>query len=70
MWRCPLEVLQSGCLGGGKQRKLSVMFWGCVTYKGVGNLVPVDGNIDSHKYVTILEISLWPVLSKNFTGKR
>ena len=46
------------------------MFWGCVTYKGVGNLVPVDGNIDSHKYVNILETSLWQVVFKYFTGKR
>jgi len=48
-------------------------FGGCVTYKGVpgvGSLVPVDGNIDSHKYITILQTSLWPMVSKHFTGKR
>ena len=56
-WRRPHEIWQSGCLGDGKQRKLSVTFWGYITYKGVGNLVPVDGNIDSHKYVNILETS-------------
>jgi len=44
--------------------------WGCVTYKGIGKLVPVHGNIDSHKYVSILETSLLPVVSKYFTGKR
>jgi len=51
-------------------RKLSVMFWGCVTYNGVGILAPVDGNIDSYKSVEILEASLWPVVSKYFVGKR
>jgi len=70
VWRRPHEIWQAGCLGGGKQRKLSVMFWGCVTYNGVGILAPVDGNIDSHKYVEILEASLWPVVSKYFVGKR
>ena len=70
VWRHPHEIWQSVCLGGGKQRKRSVMFWECVTYKGVGNVVPVDGNIDSHKCVNILETSLWPVVSKYFTWKR
>jgi len=44
VWRRPHEIWQSGCLGNGKQRKFSVMFWGCVSYNSVGNLVPVDGN--------------------------
>ena len=42
VWRHPHEIWQAGCLGGGKQRKLSVMFWGGVTYNGVGILAPVD----------------------------
>jgi len=70
VWRRPHEIPLCGCLGGDKQRKLSVVFWGFVTYKVVGNLVLFDGNIDSHKYVTILEIGLWPVESKYFNGNR
>jgi len=31
---------------------VSATFWGCITYDGVGTLVPVDGRptIDSKKY--------------------
>jgi len=53
-------------------REVSVMFWGCVTYNGVGILVPVDvsNGIDSHKYAEILEASLWTIVSKYFAGKQ
>ena len=40
------------------------MFWGCITYDGVGTLVPVNGNINSQKYVDILKDNLWPVVAK------
>ena len=44
----------------------SVMFSGCITYSGVGTLVPVNGNINSGKYVDILDRNLRPVVTKNF----
>jgi len=46
------------------------MFWGCISYFGVGTLVPIDGHIDSQKYIDILEENLWPVVYKYFGGKR
>ena len=48
-WRRSQETFMPQCLGqyGDQDRQsvLSVMFWGCITYKGVGELVSVQGNI-------------------------
>lgn len=48
------------------QRRLSVMIWGCVCFHGIGTLTHVDGNIDSRKYINILDEHLWPVLAQHF----
>jgi len=45
------------------------MFWGCISYSGVGTLLDVDGNINSEKYVDILEQNLWPVVARDFEDK-
>jgi hypothetical protein len=39
---------------------------GCLTYKGVGTLEPVFGNIVSEKYIECLDQNLWPVIARNF----
>lgn len=39
--------------GGG-----SLMFWGCVSYKGTGNLVKVEGKMNAASYQKILEENL------------
>lgn len=39
--------------GGG-----SLMLWGCFSRNGVGSLVIIDGNLDQHKYRTLLEDNL------------
>ena len=39
-----------------------VMFWSSVSYYGVGTLVPIEGNINSQKYVEVLESNLWLVI--------
>ena len=44
------------------------MFWGCITYDGVGTLAVVDGNINSQKYIDILDTNLWPVIAKVFSA--
>jgi hypothetical protein len=42
------------------------MFWVCVTYSGVGTLVPITGNMNSEKYINTLDEFLWPVITKQF----
>jgi hypothetical protein len=52
------------------QLALFVLFWGCITYKGVGKLVPVEGNMNSEKHINVLDESLWPVVTKHFPTDR
>ena len=42
------------------------MFWGCVTSKGVGALVPTSETTDTRKYVAIFEKNLRPQVSRYF----
>ena len=44
------------------------MIWGCI-YDGVGTLTAVEGNINSAKYIGILDKNLWPVVVWYFEGK-
>lgn len=73
VWRKKDEAYRPECVGQhgqgqgrGRNIRVSCMFWGCVTYSGVGTLVPVEGNIDTNKYINILDQHLWPVVAKNF----
>jgi hypothetical protein len=34
------------------------MFWGCISYYGVGTLTPVVGNLNSEKYINNLDDNL------------
>ena len=43
-----------------ESKLVSVMFWGCVTSKGVGALVPTSETTDTRKYIEILEKYLRP----------
>lgn len=58
-WKTPGVSLKEGHInstfkyGGG-----SLMIWGCMTHKGVGNLVKIEGNMDSELYCQILEEDL------------
>ena len=45
------------------------MFWGCISMNGVGTLTKVEGNIDSEKYINVLEQKLRPVIAKDFQNK-
>lgn len=42
------------------------MIWGCICYDGIGTLTSVNGNINSEKYIDILENNLWPVIVRHF----
>ena len=43
-----------------ENKRISVMFWGCVTSKGVGALVPTSETTDTRKYIEISEKYLRP----------
>ena len=51
------------------ERKISLMIWGCICYDGVGTLTAVEGNINSAKYIDILDKNLWTVVVWYFEGK-
>ena len=42
------------------------MFWGCIAYNGVGTIIPINGNMNSVKYIETLDNYLWPVVAKTF----
>lgn len=74
IWRRDDEKWFNSCLGEKGDDTagpvVSVMFWGCVTFDGVGTFVPVNGTINSQKYTDILDEHLWPVVAKTFpTGR-
>jgi hypothetical protein len=46
--------------------RISVSFWGCTCYSGVGTITPFDGNLNTEKYISLLENNLWQVVVKHF----
>ena len=51
------------------EQKISLMIWGCICDDGVGTPTAVEGNINSAKYIDILDKKLWPVVVWYFEGK-
>ena len=45
------------------------MIWRCICYDAVGTLTADEGNINSAKYIDILDKNLWPVVVWYFEGK-
>ena len=43
-----------------------LLFYGRITYQGVGTFTEVEGNVNSRKYVNILDTYFWPVISRHF----
>lgn len=70
VWRKADENWRPECLGLRSVRNggvcLSVSFWGCVCYSGVGLPTPIDGNSNTDKYITLLDNNLWQVVAKHF----
>ena len=59
IWRRPDEIWLPEFLGVRGRNQCSAMFWGCITHEGVGTFTEVDGNINSQKYINILDTHLW-----------
>ena len=70
VWRKVDDRLRPECNGlyhgRNYKTKCSVMFWGCISYYGVSALSPVVGNLNSEKYINILDDNLWPVIAQHF----
>lgn len=70
VWRKADEKWRPECFGLRSVRNggvcLSVSFWGCICYSGIGVLTPVDGNLNTDKYITLLDNNLWQVVAKLF----
>ena len=46
------------------------MFWGRIIYDGIAVLVPpVVGNLNSTKYIELLDNSMWPVIVQVFVNR-
>lgn len=45
---------------------ISVMFWGCMDYNGVGPLIPISGNMNADDYVELLDVAVKPFILDNF----
>lgn len=70
VWRKSHEKWKHYCLNQRKTTaKFSCMFWGCITKDGVGTLVPIYGNLNSTKYIDLLDTNLWPVVAKVFGAR-
>ena len=74
VWRKKGEKCAASCRGSHcdpLRVQASVVFWGCVSYYGVGTLVPVEleENLNSQKYVEVLESNMWPFIAKDFVDR-
>ena len=49
-----------------ENKRIIVMFWGCVTSKGFGALAPTSETTDTRKYIEILEKYFRPSVSWYF----
>ena len=55
VWRSSKETYNKDCIQPTvKFGEVSVMFWGCFGWHGVGPLVVVERNMDSNDYINIL----------------
>ena len=69
IWRKDDEKYNPHLICSRSERKISLMIWGCFCYDGVGTLTAVEGNINSAKYIDILDKTLWPFFVWYFEEK-
>lgn len=59
VWRQPLKALENrNIIPTVKFGKLSVMVWGCISSKGVGDLAFIENTMDAEQYLNILKCHL------------
>lgn len=64
--RMPHEAYSPQCLDLTVKHPLSVMVWGCFSWHGVGRLHVVEGNMNSEKYIQVLETRLLPTIQDHY----
>ena len=60
IWKKSDETYNPDFVCHEENKRISVMFLGCVTSKGVGVLVPTSETTDTRKYIEVLEKYLRP----------
>ena len=61
------ESFDSSTLNRTVKFPASVMVWGCMSSRGVGNLHFIDGTVNAQKYQDILKENLLPTSNKQFS---
>jgi hypothetical protein len=71
VWKKADEIWRPECVGLRGGPRVAVMFWGCITFDGVGTLTDIEGNMNTTKYLETLGDNVWPtttcVSSENIT---
>ena len=60
------EPLKESHIDQTVKHPLKKMFWGCFSYYGVGPLKPVEGMMNSEKYLDVLKQKVIPEIAKKF----
>ena len=55
-----------GYLACNVKTNLNVIVWGCICYSGIRILAFIDGNMNTQKYIQILDQHLWTSVAKHF----
>jgi len=56
VWRKADEIWRPEFVGlRGGPRVAVIMFWGCITYDGVGKLTEIEGTMNTTKYLETLD---------------
>ena len=55
VWRKADEIWRPECFGLRGGLRVAVMFWGCITYDGVGTLTEIEGTMNTTQYLKTLD---------------
>ena len=63
------EMLTSHHINESVKHPPKKMFWEGFTWKGVGSLVPIEGMMNTDKYIDVLKRRAFPDLKRAFPGE-
>ena len=61
VWRNADKTWRPECVALRGVPRVAVMFWGCITFDGVGTLTEIEGTMNTIKYLETLDDNVWPV---------